>query len=275
VQPTEDFPTSRTSRAAAGWTDCRAVASLKDVYREGYEPPEFTWVDPRMIWQSRNDRIARWVEDPIPDERRRWVAAQAAKGVDSDFVVRRYANSDTLSFIVLGDPGEGDASQYHVVRPLLARSAGIDFTYICSDVIYPAGDVNEYEDKYYWPYRQLPGPIYAIPGNHDWYDGLYGFMAHFCDADADLRPPPGPAKSRWRRWLRERTWRKPSEADQELLERLRDVRPISDQPGPSSQLKASQSCWSVSIPGSRVTRSTLSRESGCARSRSARARRSC
>ncbi len=79
--------------------------------------------------------------------------------------------------MVLGDPGEGDDSQYHVLRPLYATAGGTAFTYIVSDVIYPAGDVNEYEDKFYWPYRRLPGPIYAIPGNHDWYDGLDGFMA--------------------------------------------------------------------------------------------------
>ena len=89
--------------------------------------------------------------------------------------------------MILGDPGEGDDSQYHVLRPLYATAGGTAFTYIVSDVIYPAGDVNEYEDKFFWPYRNLPGPIYAIPGNHDWYDGLARLH------DALLRRRPGQA----------------------------------------------------------------------------------
>ena len=91
--------------------------------------------------------------------------------------------------MVLGDPGEGDDSQYQVLRPLRATSKDTDFTFIVSDVIYPAGDVADYHDKFYWPYRGLPGPDLRHPGNHDWYDGLHGFMTLLCGADPDLRPP--------------------------------------------------------------------------------------
>jgi hypothetical protein len=224
---------SRTSRAAAGWVDCHEAASLTDLYREGYAAQAFSWVDPRPIWESRNDRIARWIDDPTNDERRRWVEAQRQKGVDQKLTITRYAQNATLKFLVLGDPGEGDASQYHVLRPALRRSDDIDFTYICSDVIYPAGDVNEYYDKFYWPYRELPGPIYAIPGNHDWYDGLHGFMAHFCGADPDLRPPMSSKASRWRRIVRDRFWRQPSEPEQDLIEEMQALRKErADQPGP-------------------------------------------
>jgi hypothetical protein len=224
---------SRTSRAAAGWVDCQEAASTQDLYREDYVPKAFRWVDPRPLWESRNDRIARWVDDPTDDERRRWVAAQRRKGVPDDLTVTRYTDRSTLTFLVLGDPGEGDASQYHVLRPARSQSTDIDFTYICSDVIYPAGDINDYYDKFYWPYQKLPGPIYAIPGNHDWYDGLHGFMAHFCGADADLRPEPSAGRSRWRRLVRDLAWRRPSEPDQELLEEMQGLRKErSDQPAP-------------------------------------------
>jgi hypothetical protein len=86
--------------------------------------------------------------------------------------------------MLLGDPGEGDGSQMAVVPGLLAMSQGADFSVICSDVIYPAGEAADYSAKFYAPYKSLPGPIYAIPGNHDWYDRLVGFMTHFCDAHA-------------------------------------------------------------------------------------------
>ena len=59
-------------------------------------------------------------------------------------------------------------------------------------MIYPAGEVEEYGPKFFEPYRELPGPIYAMPGNHDWYDGLVGFMFHFCGAET----APGRPKRR-------------------------------------------------------------------------------
>jgi hypothetical protein len=71
-----------------------------------------------------------------------------------------------------------------VVPGLRAKSGGADFSVVCSDVIYPAGEAGDYSAKFYAPYANLPGPIYAIPGNHDWYDRLVGFMTHFCDARA-------------------------------------------------------------------------------------------
>ena len=56
-------------------------------------------------------------------------------------------------------------------------------------------------------YRQ---PIYALPGNHDWYDGLNGFMFHFCGAQP-LPPLVYRAGSyTWRERLAHALWRKPS-----------------------------------------------------------------
>jgi hypothetical protein len=62
------------------------------------------------------------------------------------------------------------------------RAKDTGFMVILSDVVYPAGDVNDYVNGFYIPYRDYDRPIYAIPGNHDWYDGLDGFMLAFCDA---------------------------------------------------------------------------------------------
>ena len=60
---------------------------------------------------------------------------------------------------------------------------------ICSDVVYPDGDVNEYLNKFFRPYKDYTKPIYALPGNHDWYDGLNGFMIHFCGAKPSVELP--------------------------------------------------------------------------------------
>lgn len=235
-RPTTAVVSSRRSREDAGW-GCTNWTDPSDLYRPGRVRPgkkrrQFSWLNPQPLWESRNDKIVRWFGDSTDDERMRWVTAQRRAGIDVDVPVARHADKDEVSFMVLGDPGEGDDSQYQVLRPLRAMSKGTDFTYIVSDVIYPAGDARDYHDKFFWPYRGLPGPIYAVPGNHDWYDGLHGFMTLLCGADPDLRPPAKLAKSRWTRAFLDLIWREPSEALQEELEEMKQHRPDpSGQPG--------------------------------------------
>ena len=70
---------------------------------------------------------------------------------------------------MVGDTGEGDASQFAVVPPMLEVGKNTAFMVICSDVIYPSGDAEDYEERFYRPYENYARPIYALPGNHDWY----------------------------------------------------------------------------------------------------------
>lgn len=107
--------------------------------------------------------------------------------------------TDAFSFLVIGDPGEGDASQYSLVSRYLKLGLRDDvkFLVVSSDVIYPAGSMHDYESNFYLPFQGFAKPIYAIPGNHDWFDALEGFNANFLEpkaaraaidarADADL-----------------------------------------------------------------------------------------
>ena len=60
------------------------------------------------------------------------------------------------------------------------------------DEVYPAADFREYQNKAVGPYSaafpdvwdketEKDAPhLYAVPGNHDWYDGLTAFMRIFC-----------------------------------------------------------------------------------------------
>ena len=94
-----------------------------------------------------------------------------------------------FSFLVIGDPGEGDASQLILKDQILAASAqpGVKFLVISSDVIYPTGAMKDYEKKFYLPMKGVTKPVYAIPGNHDWYDALEGFAANFYRPDIARR----------------------------------------------------------------------------------------
>jgi hypothetical protein len=114
---------------------------------------------------------------------------------------------------------------------------------IASDVIYPVGSVNDYPAKFFRPYQKYPGPIYAVPGNHDWYDGLGGFMRVFCDATGQPAP----------RWtgsfglLAHRLWRRPEVADEDALAAGRQLRSApgqqAAQPGPY---------WAIDMPTLRI-----------------------
>jgi hypothetical protein len=53
------------------------------------------------------------------------------------------------------------------------------------DEVYPAGDWLEYEQRMKGPYEAAnpgnPVALYAIPGNHDWFDGLTAFARQFTE----------------------------------------------------------------------------------------------
>ena len=94
--------------------------------------------------------------------------------------------NEPFSFIVIGDTGEGDASQ-HVLRDSLLRAANMEdvrFVVVSSDVVYPTGAMKDYESRFWLPFKGVTKPVYAIPGNHDWYDALEGFVATFFDRDS-------------------------------------------------------------------------------------------
>lgn len=196
------------------WTKTKALLAT----RRQRKWDSFSWLALRPVISSLNHTVNRFAPTLVTDLRREWVRRQAA---GDGLIVDRSGDS---SFIVLGDPGEQDASQYVVVPALQEQAGGADFMVVCSDVIYPSGDVNDYVDGLYVPYRGLAGlPILAVPGNHDWYDGLTGFMWHFCGADPLPATVYRPGKGTpLREWPFRLLWRRPSAPDPRLhLERLR------------------------------------------------------
>jgi hypothetical protein len=211
----------------------------------------FSWVSLRALLSSANDLIGKGTPRIVNDIRRSWM-----EGVDSSLVLS-LPNAD--SFLVLGDPGEQDASQYAVV-PQLLHHQQVAFMVIMSDVIYPSGAINDYVDGFYHPYEAFKPPILALPGNHDWYDGLRGFMWHFCERGA-LPASAFHAKgySIRERWYR-RLWQQGGDPRADMPPGA--MRPRADtSPGRTTRL-IRESCSSrASTPASRE-RSTRDRLSG-------------
>lgn len=131
-----------------------------------------------------------WAEERTDPWREAMVQAVWKEGDDRDparaFAVTPPGMNADFSFIVIGDTGEGDASQHSLRATYLdvVRRDEVKFVVISSDVVYPTGAMRDYEANFWLPFMGTTKPVYAIPGNHDWYDALEGFAATFLTPDA-------------------------------------------------------------------------------------------
>jgi hypothetical protein len=104
-----------------------------------------------------------------------------------------------LWFDYVADLGDGWNSTYTVAGLLAADELDLDWDgerhhtvrgrvlVLGGDAVYPVPKAAEYENRMLGPYRSaLPSvsgeapEILAIPGSHDWYDGLVNFTSIFC-----------------------------------------------------------------------------------------------
>ena len=133
------------------------------------------------IWDS-------WAADRADVWRQAMVEAVEPKPDGKSFMLKPVGVTDTgsFSFVVLGDPGEGDASQLILHDQLVQTTAKpeVKFLVISSDVVYPDGAMKDYENNFWLAMKGVNKPVYAIPGNHDWYDALEGFAATFYEPSA-------------------------------------------------------------------------------------------
>jgi len=109
------------------------------------------------------------------------------------------SGSPELWLDYVADLGDGWNSTYTVARLLAADGLDLDWEgqthatergrllVMGGDQVYPVPKRVEYENRMLGPYRSaMPcatedGPeLYAIPGSHDWYDGLVNFTSIFC-----------------------------------------------------------------------------------------------
>ncbi len=139
------------------------------------------------VWQEiTKNRVDVWrrrmAEDVEKNALAKGIAPEKVFAIEPEGV----NNDGDFSFIVIGDTGEGDASQLALHEQLIAanRRDEVKFLVLSSDVIYPDGKMNDYEKNFYLPFMGFEKPFYAIPGNHDWFDANEGFNANFLTIDA-------------------------------------------------------------------------------------------
>jgi 3',5'-cyclic AMP phosphodiesterase CpdA len=85
----------------------------------------------------------------------------------SFYTAKDAAHSD-FSFVVFGDCGTGDQNQINVANQMYRVKP--DFGLITGDVVYPRGAAEDYEKKYFLPYKDIISSACFFPalGNHDY-----------------------------------------------------------------------------------------------------------
>ena len=88
--------------------------------------------------------------------------------------VKRINDAGVLVFHTVGDSGDYRGTEQDFVAQMMTQDANAlsanekpAFFYHLGDVVYFAGDIIRYPDNFYTTYKDYPGFIVAIPGNHD------------------------------------------------------------------------------------------------------------
>ena len=112
---------------------------------------------------------------------------------------RSFADRDAFWIDYMADTGDGWRPTTTVLHALAQPSLHVDdealprgdLLIMGGDQVYPAGGVAAYESRLLAPMRAVSPErapstaplLLAIPGNHDWYDGLTGFVNTFAQRD--------------------------------------------------------------------------------------------
>lgn len=140
----------------------------------------FYWFRPSNLWSARRKYLRR-------DHSREWRDAfQGTLSLESPHRTTTFSKlldppgRLPFRFVILGDTGEGDRSQYGLL-PLI-RALAPDFLIINGDVAYPSGEADDFLHGFFEPYRGLGIPVWAVPGNHEYYSTHRGAEFHqiFC-----------------------------------------------------------------------------------------------
>jgi len=153
--------------------------------------PEVRWLSPGLLARSGVEVIVSGTFGKFADKRE--IQRESQDGMDYS------AATGDLWVDYLSDTGDGWEATYTMAWLLAqpALKAGAEtlprgrILLLGGDQVYPSATPEQYEDRFIGPFASaLPKSgdpdkpdMYALPGNHDWYDGLVSFLRVFCARD--------------------------------------------------------------------------------------------
>jgi hypothetical protein len=178
--PLKDRLRSRTAR------DRREERDMLGFVRQ----PAVRWLSPGLLMRSGVEVVVSGTFGRFADKRE--IQTEPQDGLD-------HSDADELWVDYLSDTGDGWAATYTMAWLLARESLDVDgerlprgkLLLLGGDEVYPIADAVAYENRFIGPFAAaLPASgaadqpeLYALPGNHDWYDGLVSFLRVFCARD--------------------------------------------------------------------------------------------
>lgn len=155
------------------------------------------WYSPSQLTQTGLRTVISAVFGDYADKREMQAALQLSNEIQP---VEDFSDRSTVWIDYVSDIGSGWNSSYSVAyligrkKLMVSDSAGknhllprANILVMGGDEVYPTATWKEYKNRLVAPYRcslpyaeNSPPTLYAIPGNHDWYDGLSSFIKMFC-----------------------------------------------------------------------------------------------
>lgn len=153
------------------------------------------WLHPAQLARTGLKSIVASTFGSYADKRELQAALSHLEGADDKYEL----TDGELWFDYTADLGDGFDPTYAVARLLRSNLIFGDegtrrgaFVILGGDQVYPTAARDEYQNRFIGPYRaadpyevhrvegRFAPAMYALPGNHDWYDGLTSFLRIFC-----------------------------------------------------------------------------------------------
>lgn len=151
------------------------------------------WYDPQQLAFTAVKTVISGIFGNFADRRE----TQAA--LDPNMEPYDYSDKPELWIDYISDLGDGFNPTYTMAHLMAQESLEVDGQKIMrgeilimgGDEVYPTPEREEYDNRLKGPYnaaypwiegdQDRPG-LFALPGNHDWYDGLTNFLRLFCQS---------------------------------------------------------------------------------------------
>jgi len=167
------------------------------------------WLSPGQLLDTGLKALLSGLFGAYADKREVQAALVQALAPDHD-----YSEGGEIWFDYVADLGDGFnptyATAWLMARPGLSVPGAPEelprgrFLILGGDQVYPTASAQEYQDRLVGPFGAvLPRVetgwphVYAIPGNHDWYDGLTSFLRIFCQTRSPGSTGSVLPRSRW------------------------------------------------------------------------------
>ena len=158
--------------------------------------PTVNWMNPLQLIDTGLRAVLGGLFGAYAD-RREVQAALGANDMLEDDIYLDYSSADELWLDYIADTGDGWHATYSLAWLLAQAELTVkegeaplkrgQVLIMGGDQVYPVASRSAYAERMVGPYqaalpysnKQAP-ELFAIPGNHDWYDGLTGFLRLFC-----------------------------------------------------------------------------------------------